>query len=101
MVTPPATIGRRRSTSASPTAAAMPTSDAPRATWAPRWYGPATLSTPTSSASHASSAPLLNVQPKPITAAAISTTATPGASPVATKVRPMITAPMTIDARLL
>ena len=64
--TPPSTIGRRRSTTARPTAAPMATRPATRAACAPRWYAPPRRSWPISSASQASIAPLLNVQPKPM-----------------------------------
>ncbi len=99
MTTPPATIGRRRSTSASATAAPIPTSAPILAACAPAWNDRPALSTPTSSVIQASSAPLLNVQVKPMNAAAASTSQTPLAKPVATKPRPRPATPAMIESR--
>jgi hypothetical protein len=99
--TPPTTTGAWRSTKARATAAQIPARDASLATCAPRWYEPASRSGPTSSASQASIAPLLNVQPKPISAAAKRITPTFGTSPVRTKPSPITNCATTTDARRL
>ena len=62
---------------ASPTAAPIPSSVPTRVACAPAWKDRPAWSTPTSSVIHASSAPLLNVQAKPMKAAAARTSQTP------------------------